>query len=119
MSSTAMSETRARAGASTLACVTFAPDGRTCTDYSNIRPDPWRTSRTRPSRFYTTLSRGHFDYQTQAGETHARPPIRRQGIPTMQRILMRRIQNLALSDSDEFVRQFHQIERIVNADDAS
>lgn len=65
---------------------------------------------------YTTLSfREVISFHKRKRAKHTRPPIRRQGIPTMQRILLRRIQNLALSDSDEFVRQFHEIERIVNA----
>ena len=66
---------------------------------------------------YTTLSfREVISFHKRKRAKHARPPIRRQGIPTMQRILLRRIQNLALSDSDEFVRQFHEIERIVSTD---
>ena len=65
---------------------------------------------------YTTLSfKEVISFHKRKRAKHSRPPIRRQGIPTMQRILLTRIKNLALSDSEEFVRQFKEIEHIVNA----
>ena len=65
---------------------------------------------------YTTLSfKEVITFHKRKRAKHSRPPIRRQGIPTMQCILLRRIQNVALSDSDEFMRQFREVESIVNA----
>lgn len=65
---------------------------------------------------YTTLSfKEVISFHKRKRAKHSRPPIRRQGIPTMQRILTRRIHNIALSESDEFVRQFREIERMINA----
>jgi hypothetical protein len=66
---------------------------------------------------YATLSfKEVITFHKRKRAKHSRPPIRRQGVPTMQQILLRRIQNVALSDSDEFVRQFREIEHIINAD---
>ena len=66
---------------------------------------------------YTTLSfKEVIAFHKRKRAKHSRPPIRRQGIPTMQRILLRRIHNLALSDADEFVRQFREIERIIQVE---
>ena len=69
---------------------------------------------------YTTLSfKEVISFHKRKRSRQSRPPIRRQGIPVMQRILIRRIHNLALSDSEEFVRQFREIEHILVTNEVS
>ena len=43
----------------------------------------------------------------------ARPDLPQQGISTMKRIVVQRIRNMALSDSDVFLRQFQQVQHLV------
>ena len=66
---------------------------------------------------YTTLSfKEVISFHKRKRVRNCRPTVRRQGIPAMQRILVQRIKNIALSDADDFLRQFREVEHIVNAD---